>query len=69
MIDLELEDQGEPKYSEEKGWKSVFSSPFLVPHKSHPLFKSFYVPFYSEKYNKFAPYHLFRNLRKIPETP
>ena len=69
MIDLDLEGQHETRYSQESGWKSVASFDFLVHEKSHPIFKSFWVPYFSHQRNSFAKYHLFRNTNKIASDP
>ena len=71
IVDLKVskEDQTvlEPDFSLSHGnmWKSVFNAQFLDAKKSHPIFRAFYVPYYSEKFCVYNNYILYKNVRKI----
>ena len=66
IVDLEVikDDQTalEPNFSLLNGnmWKSVFSSQFIDAKRSHPIFRAFYVPYFSEKFCVYSNYILYK---------
>lgn len=64
LVDLDLPESSEddPSYAKDtKTWELVASHPFLDAQRSHKLFRAFYVPFLSKKYNKYADYVVLLN--------
>ncbi|XP_015126194.1 alpha-1,2-mannosyltransferase ALG9 [Diachasma alloeum] len=54
----------EPNYSRQTDdFAIVKSSEFLIPSKSHPFFRAFYIPFLSRDYCKFGSYNLIRSAK------
>ena len=70
IVDLEVikDDQTalEPNFSLLNGnmWKSVFSSQFIDAKRSHPIFRAFYFPYYSDKFCVYNNYILYKNVGK-----
>ena len=48
-----------------KIWKHAFSAKFLDAKQSHPIFRAFYFPLYSEEFCVYNNYTLYKNARKI----
>ncbi|KAG9508837.1 Alpha-1,2-mannosyltransferase ALG9 [Fragariocoptes setiger] len=60
----------EPNYSSDTAnWHIAAAHPILVPHKSPPLFRSFYVPFISSLENYYTDFYLLRNKRLFTPSP
>jgi len=66
FVDFEPSFQKEPRLSEQKEWKIKKSVPFLESESSHPLYRAFYVPYFTERHVKFSPYVLLKRRRSSP---
>jgi len=65
IVDFEIPDQKEASYlSQTEKWTPMVRFPFMDSEKSPAFFRSFYIPFYSSKTNKYGEYILFgRNIQ------
>lgn len=60
IVDLELRNQREPRYSDERGWSIVIEDSFLDSSRSSTFWRAFYVPFLSQKHCVFSPYRVLK---------
>ena len=62
LIDLDMRDQAEDHYTSIEPWESVASVHFLNSKLStKTVYRSFYIPFYSDEHNVYDRYHLLKN--------
>ncbi|KAK0412725.1 hypothetical protein QR680_006370 [Steinernema hermaphroditum] len=65
LIDLEIPDitEMEPNFAKmDKQFQSIYEKSFILPHRSHWLFRAFYVPYFSEVKNEYGTYHVLERL-------
>lgn len=67
FVDLDFEEQAEPHYAKmSDDWEVIYQAPFLDAAKStNALYRAFYVPFLSEKHNKFNNYYVLRSTKLV----
>ncbi|VDK82828.1 unnamed protein product [Litomosoides sigmodontis] len=68
LIDLETSDITllEPNYAEQTSiWRSVMKKKFLLSSYSHPVYRSFYIPFITGSNNVYGNYHLFERIHDV----
>jgi alpha-1,2-mannosyltransferase len=66
MVDLDFAEQKEPHYAKMTDeWEVIYQVPFLDAAKSKTIYRAFYVPFLSEKHNKFNNYYLLRSKKLV----
>ncbi|XP_067647618.1 alpha-1,2-mannosyltransferase ALG9 isoform X2 [Eurosta solidaginis] len=57
----------EPNYANfTKEWTTMKTLPFLIQHKSHKLFRAFYIPFLTDNYTTYGNFHLLK--RKVKSS-
>ncbi len=67
MVDLELPQQREKRYSEHPGqWRELAAVPFLDAERSPSLTRALYVPFLSARRNSVAQYKVFERRQAAP---
>ncbi|KAL9651032.1 hypothetical protein ABK040_012776 [Willaertia magna] len=65
IIDFDIEDQAEESYlNKQEDWELVYSYPFLDANKSPNLYRSFFIPYLSDKRNVFGRYVLLTRKKK-----
>jgi len=67
-VDFEFTGQKEKRFSQDPRWQTLISFPFLDKEHSHPFFRAFYVPYFSDRYTVKGSYHLFKNVALIPAS-
>eukprot|EP00117_Sycon_ciliatum_P000586 scpid46697/ scgid5428/ Alpha-1,2-mannosyltransferase ALG9; Asparagine-linked glycosylation protein 9 homolog; Disrupted in bipolar disorder protein 1 homolog; Dol-P-Man:Man(6)GlcNAc(2)-PP-Dol alpha-1,2-mannosyltransferase; Dol-P-Man:Man(8)GlcNAc(2)-PP-Dol alpha-1,2-mannosyltransferase len=68
-VDSPVATHREPRYSEIKSkWKVLFSQKFLDASRSNALFRSFYIPFYSEMETEFLSYNVLQRVERRKRT-
>ncbi|XP_036345185.1 LOW QUALITY PROTEIN: alpha-1,2-mannosyltransferase ALG9-like [Rhagoletis pomonella] len=56
----------EPNYTKfTKDWIPSKTLPFLIPHKSHKLFRAFYIPFLTDNYTSYGSFYLLKRKIKL----
>ncbi|KAL3995542.1 hypothetical protein ACH3XW_26230 [Acanthocheilonema viteae] len=68
LIDLETPDTTvlEPNYAKQTSiWRSVVKKKFLLSSCSHPIYRSFYVPFITGSNNVYGDYHLLERIHGV----
>lgn len=71
LLDLDVgrESELEPVYARKRDkWKVVKSLPFLDAEKSSSLFRSFYIPFLSDKYVRYGNFSLLQANKFVKRT-
>ncbi|OZC07174.1 plasmid Maintenance Protein [Onchocerca flexuosa] len=71
LIDLETLDTTilEPNYAKQTSiWRSVVKKKFLLSSYSHPIDRSFYIPFVTGHNNVFGDYHLLERIRVVHDN-
>ncbi|CAG9538201.1 unnamed protein product [Cercopithifilaria johnstoni] len=71
LIDLETSDTTklEPNYAEQTNiWRSVMKKKFLLSSYSHPIYRSFYIPFITGSKNTYGDYHLFERIHDVHDN-
>ncbi|EFO27810.1 plasmid Maintenance protein containing protein [Loa loa] len=68
LIDLETSDTTalEPNYAKQTSiWRSVVKKKFLLSSNSHPIYRSFYIPFIAGSNNVYGGYHLLERVHDV----
>ncbi|VIO95102.1 Plasmid Maintenance Protein containing protein [Brugia malayi] len=71
LIDLETLDTTvlEPNYAEQTNiWRSVVKKKFLLSSYSHPVYRSFYIPFITGSNNVYGNYHLLERIHNVHDN-
>uniref|UniRef100_A0A1I8EBT8 Mannosyltransferase n=1 Tax=Wuchereria bancrofti TaxID=6293 RepID=A0A1I8EBT8_WUCBA len=71
LIDLETLDTTllEPNYVEQANiWRSVVKKKFLLSSYSHPVYRSFYIPFITGSNNVYGNYHLLERIHNVHDN-
>uniref|UniRef100_A0A8R1XKE2 Mannosyltransferase n=1 Tax=Onchocerca volvulus TaxID=6282 RepID=A0A8R1XKE2_ONCVO len=71
LIDLETSYTTilEPNYAKQTSiWRSVVKKKFLLSSYSHPIYRSFYVPFVTDYNNIYGDYHLLERIRDVHDN-
>lgn len=60
LIDFDIPSQREPHYFMQPEWKLIYQVPFLDNQRSHPLFRAFFIPYFSVKFNVYGAYQILK---------
>jgi hypothetical protein len=63
LVDFEMENQSEKRYSQDSSWKVLKEIPFLDTAHSKPFYRAFYIPFVSTNHTTYRPYFLFKRIK------